>query len=421
MKVPAGGKYLLSIPESPVAPVRVEGQQATLEAPAGIDKFTLRVVDEQTGYAARRSLETKSLPAEVVFAPSDLKLVSLVRVRVTGKGDKPVARAAVILTDSQKKAHQLLLEPARNGEVEIQDVAEGKGTLEVFPQAPDPSVSRGVDIALSKGETTQTLTFAAPDVTAVVEGAASTPPGSGGGTATPPAGTAGTAAPPVTATPAAPAQAPPDGGGATNIFQTVLSFAILAAIGFGIYTYGKKQGWTIEGAMARLGVQPQAVATSVGPGSAPGPVAAPPPPVVADPNRCQFCGELKDSVSGACACALTSTAPGFGAAPSWGGVPGAAPGDGPRLVATAGVYMGEIFRIHGDMVIGRDVTNPLPLDRDTTVSRRHARIAMDGSGFRLFDEGSSNGTFVNGAKVSDALLQPGDEVSIGGTRFRFEV
>ena len=47
-------------------------------------------------------------------------------------------------------------------------------------------------------------------------------------------------------------------------------------------------------------------------------------------------------------------------------------------------------------------------------------IAPGEGGFVIRDQGSSNGTFVNGARVTEAPLRPGDEVSIGGTRFRFE-
>ena len=49
------------------------------------------------------------------------------------------------------------------------------------------------------------------------------------------------------------------------------------------------------------------------------------------------------------------------------------------------------------------------------------RIDTEVGGYRIIDEGSSNGIYVNGARVTDATLHPGDEVAIGGTRFRFEV
>jgi hypothetical protein len=139
--------------------------------------------------------------------------------------------------------------------------------------------------------------------------------------------------------------------------------------------------------------------------------------VVADPNQCQFCGQMKDP-SGNCACTVApgSLSAGFPASPA-----ASAMGSGPRLVGMAGTYMGQVFPIAGAAVIGREPTNPVPLDRDTTASRRHAQITADGGSFRIQDLGSSNGTYVNGAKVTETLLNPGDEVSIGGTRFRFEV
>jgi pSer/pThr/pTyr-binding forkhead associated (FHA) protein len=87
----------------------------------------------------------------------------------------------------------------------------------------------------------------------------------------------------------------------------------------------------------------------------------------------------------------------------------------------AGTYMGQVFPVAGSAVIGREPANGVPLDRDTTASRRHAQISAEGGGYRIQDLGSANGTFVNGARVTESLLNPGDEVSIGGTRFRFEV
>jgi ABC transport system ATP-binding/permease protein len=83
--------------------------------------------------------------------------------------------------------------------------------------------------------------------------------------------------------------------------------------------------------------------------------------------------------------------------------------------------MGHVFPIHGTVVLGRDPANPVALDQDTTASRRHAQITADGGVYRIQDLGSSNGTYVNGAKVTEQALTPGDEVSVGGTRFRFEL
>ena len=45
---------------------------------------------------------------------------------------------------------------------------------------------------------------------------------------------------------------------------------------------------------------------------------------------------------------------------------------------------------------------------------------MDGSGScRLFDYGSTNGTFVNGQRVQDIVLEHGATIKIGSTELRF--
>jgi adenylate cyclase len=68
------------------------------------------------------------------------------------------------------------------------------------------------------------------------------------------------------------------------------------------------------------------------------------------------------------------------------------------------------------LVIGRAVTTDVPI-YDPTVSRRHAEIAHSGGGLHVKDLGSSNGTFVNGGRVSDATLSDGDVVTFGKVAF----
>lgn len=58
---------------------------------------------------------------------------------------------------------------------------------------------------------------------------------------------------------------------------------------------------------------------------------------------------------------------------------------------------------------------------DTNVSRRHAQVALDDGEVVVTDLGSTNGTFVNGRKVTRAAVQPGDELAIGTSRLRVEV
>jgi len=57
--------------------------------------------------------------------------------------------------------------------------------------------------------------------------------------------------------------------------------------------------------------------------------------------------------------------------------------------------------------------------RDQRVSRSHAVITGRSGSARVVDDRSSNGTFVNGHRVSDAELRDGDTITIGATRLRY--
>ncbi|MFZ4774233.1 MAG: FHA domain-containing protein [Terrimicrobiaceae bacterium] len=62
--------------------------------------------------------------------------------------------------------------------------------------------------------------------------------------------------------------------------------------------------------------------------------------------------------------------------------------------------------------VGRLADNSLQID-DASVSSRHAEIELEGDAFHLHDVGSTNGSFVNGEQVTDAVLHHGDEVRFG--------
>jgi FHA domain len=73
------------------------------------------------------------------------------------------------------------------------------------------------------------------------------------------------------------------------------------------------------------------------------------------------------------------------------------------------------------LTVGRGANNDLPLPEDEFASSRHARFEPRRDGVYLEDIGSTNGTFVNGIRVTrDRKLAPGDVVRIGETDMRFE-
>jgi pSer/pThr/pTyr-binding forkhead associated (FHA) protein len=66
--------------------------------------------------------------------------------------------------------------------------------------------------------------------------------------------------------------------------------------------------------------------------------------------------------------------------------------------------------------VGRGAENGLRIDGDDYVSSRHAQFEVRADGVWVEDAGSTNGTFVNGARVTSACrLQEGDVVRIGQT------
>ena len=56
---------------------------------------------------------------------------------------------------------------------------------------------------------------------------------------------------------------------------------------------------------------------------------------------------------------------------------------------------------------------------DTGVSRAHAELRLDGSEVRLTDLGSTNGTLVNGRRITSAVLADGDSIEVGATPLLF--
>jgi pSer/pThr/pTyr-binding forkhead associated (FHA) protein len=73
--------------------------------------------------------------------------------------------------------------------------------------------------------------------------------------------------------------------------------------------------------------------------------------------------------------------------------------------------------ISGRVLLGRSSGCELVF-ADDTVSRRHAELRVEDGRWMLRDLGSSNGTYVNGRRVMEAEVAAGDEIVLGGCRFR---
>ena len=113
-------------------------------------------------------------------------------------------------------------------------------------------------------------------------------------------------------------------------------------------------------------------------------------------------------------------ATGYHAIPSYGNDGG--DGEDAWLVAQrgGGLKAGERFDLFGGLSIGRSGDADVRID-DRYASGLHARIYSRAGRFFVEDLGSTNGTLLNDATLSDeAELSEGDLIRIGDTEFRFE-
>lgn len=93
-----------------------------------------------------------------------------------------------------------------------------------------------------------------------------------------------------------------------------------------------------------------------------------------------------------------------------------------QLIHIEGPFKGEIQEFsQPEMVIGRHASCQVCFPKDLAiVSRKHARIVREGNRFMLLDQ-STNGTFVNGKLVKEAVLKDGDVLMFaqGGPKLSF--
>ena len=85
-----------------------------------------------------------------------------------------------------------------------------------------------------------------------------------------------------------------------------------------------------------------------------------------------------------------------------------------QFVMRSGPTVGKTFPLDApEISIGRDAVNTIAIN-DSEVSRRHARMELRGSAYVIQDLGSTNGTFINGTRISGMqVLNQGDTVSFG--------
>src|SRR5437016_9799973 len=109
------------------------------------------------------------------------------------------------------------------------------------------------------------------------------------------------------------------------------------------------------------------------------------------------------------------------------------PPGGARLCATGEVMLGQLVVIAGPdkgrnfalpdgqtVVIGRGEKTETKL-KDPQVSRVHCQVQVQGGKALLVDAGGRAGTLINGKRVKEYELNPGDVIQIGATQLQYQL
>ncbi len=362
--------------------VPTDPSQLTQALKGKADTDLVILQDQKTGNAVMRKV--KDVKVGWVLTRSDLNLVSTIKVLVD-RGGKPVDVATLQLKHGGEVESQLI-DPASNGEAIFRMVKPGSLTVTVHYKSAGvmaTPVTQIFELSLTRPDPVPVFKISLP------ADAMATP-------ATP-------NAPADSVTTAAPQEIPraktvPPTSGLGKIVVWLLGLVVVAGLVWVALSYAKMNPQTVSARLEQLGVQipkpaahplttpaaapatpmaPQPIQKIVLPDAAPDPIA----PVTPSPFLAVSAGE-------------------------------------PRLIAESGAI---IPLPEGAADVGRDISMPISLNAETSVSRRHAQFTRSGSQVGLTDMGSTNGTYVNGVKIEVlTALNAGDTVQFGSARFRYE-
>lgn len=336
------------------------------------------VHDLETGNVARKPVGAGSEP--ILFKPVDFTLIFAVRIRLEHSG-RPVAAARITLDDGTRPRDDLLV-PEDRGEVLFYGVKPGSVRIEVEYKVGGRSKSLPVqafEVSLDRVDPVPTLALVVPEAVPTVSSQTEKAAGrSGADGATSPT-------------------QPSTGSSLGRLLVYALALVAGIAAAYGLLRLLQARPDRVAAGLKKLGVAMPEPETDSPDASLPAPFAAParPEPIILEGSEATPLAEPSASTTSV-----------------------SVVNRNPRLVSTDGTT----FAIPpGASIVGREVGLAIPLPSADTVSRRHAEIDRSGGQVALRDLGSTNGTFVNGQRLTEArLLEPGDEVQFGAVRFRFE-
>jgi len=93
----------------------------------------------------------------------------------------------------------------------------------------------------------------------------------------------------------------------------------------------------------------------------------------------------------------------------------------PALVGVSNDVIGQQYILRKNKIeVGRRPNSDIVLN-EASVSSMHAQLIREGNNWKVLNLLSSNGTFVNGEKVIDKILQTGDMIAFAGSEFVYSM
>lgn len=92
----------------------------------------------------------------------------------------------------------------------------------------------------------------------------------------------------------------------------------------------------------------------------------------------------------------------------------------PRVIILSEIMRGKTYELSGDLFkIGRTEANDICIP-DGTISTHHCELIKDGDGYVARDQNSTNGTRINGIKITEQRLCNSDILQVGGIEILFD-
>ncbi len=390
---PGGGASATAPVPLPSAPGSDNIVAIPIPSSVNVKETQIEILDNGKGNLARLPIDTKTVSN---LSDSSFNIATRIGIPIQAKGLGVIGAQATMTNASKKFTQTRLLQPDDNGIARFDNVPLNEPvTVSVsYGTHPPESITKTLT-PTRPAEAWSPIAVDWPDAKTV---AAPTPvPSTSGSSGALSGGAAGRASN-IESAPARPIEPPNPLNSLVSLVVSLLFLGGIGYAGFWAYKTGKLKTF-----LDKLGINTVESVSVGAQGASPFTANSAPP--------------LTPITEG--------TADPFGSAPGLGGGFAASPVlTGPRLIATSGTYSGTIFPITGGFIdIGRDPGNGVPMPNDTNTSRKHATISGGNGQFTLTDNGSSNGTFLNGVRAPGMTPQPlrqGDEIQVGMTRFRFE-